>query len=125
RVQSDGFSVEAVCAQLGITRWKLTQLTKEYCNLTANEVFDGHKVKQLKTFMLARLRDAAQQLWKNPGEYAAYKAQGYVDCQSTPLSRNASLLQDAGRRDAGGTAGRMPALRMRTRQKQSRFFITK
>ena len=114
RVKTDGHSIEAVCAELGLSSWKLTQLTKEYCNLTATEVFDGHKVKQLKSFILARLKEAAQQLWKNPGEYAAYKAQGYVDCQSGPLSRSNSNLTP------------WPPLRLTERgRKASRFFPTK
>ncbi len=120
RVKTDGHSIEAVCASLGLSRWKLTQLTKEYCNLTATELFDGFKVSLLKKFMCARLRDAARQLWGIPGHYAQFKAQGYLDCESAPLSRGQSLLEDKGRRDAGDTAGRMPALRMR--RKQSKFF---
>ena len=106
RVKTDGHSIEAICANLGISRWKLTQLTKEYCNLTATELFDGFKVNQLKTFMFDRLREAARALWGSPGHYAQFKALGYLDCQSPPLeSKQAALLRD--------------------RKKQSKFFQMK
>ncbi len=80
RVKRDGFSVEAICANLGISRWKLTQLTKEYCNLTVNEVIDGIKVRHLKTYLLGRIKGAAFELWGRPGHFAAYKIEGYVSC---------------------------------------------
>lgn len=81
RVRQDGFSVEAICASLGISRWKLTQLIKEHCNLTANELLDGFKLKHLKAFLLERLRTAARQLWGPPGHYAAYKTEGFLNCE--------------------------------------------
>jgi methylphosphotriester-DNA--protein-cysteine methyltransferase len=80
-VQTDGFSVEAICAQLGITRWKLTQLIKEYCNLTANEYIDGLKLRNLKSFLLGRIREAARDLWGRPGYFAAHKVEGFINCQ--------------------------------------------
>ncbi|MCY3018210.1 MAG: hypothetical protein NTW87_04155, partial [Planctomycetota bacterium] len=70
---SAGNSIERLCVELEISRARLTMLTKEYCGLSAQELVDGFKVRQLRRLVGLRLREAAQALWGAPGSYAATK----------------------------------------------------
>ncbi|MCY3019002.1 MAG: hypothetical protein NTW87_08240 [Planctomycetota bacterium] len=70
---SAGNSVERLCVELEVSRTRLTMLTKEYCGLSAQELVDGFKVRRLRRWIGLRLREAAQQLWGTPGNYAATK----------------------------------------------------
>jgi len=81
RVRAAGVSVEQICERLGLSRSRLTRLTREYCSLTAQEVVDGVRVRRLKPVLIARLRNAARELWGAPGYYAAFKCEGYMDCE--------------------------------------------
>jgi hypothetical protein len=72
-----GRSVESLCVELGITRAKLTMLTKEYCGLTAQELVDGFKVRGLRKHLVVRFREAAERMWGWPGNFAAWKWEGF------------------------------------------------
>jgi hypothetical protein len=69
--------VESLCVELQVSRARLTMLTKEYCGLTSQELVDGFKIRRVKRALVARLRDAAQELWGLPGTWAAWKTDGY------------------------------------------------
>jgi hypothetical protein len=86
RVRADGFSIEALCARLGISHGRLSQLTKEFCNLSAQELVDGFKLRGSKNFLIGRFRSAAWQLWGRPGAYAEYKVEGFLDCEGRKRS---------------------------------------
>jgi len=77
RPGNEGRSVENLCVELQISRARLTMLTKEYCGLTVQELMDGFKVRKLKSALVERLREAAQELWGLPGTFAAWKTDGY------------------------------------------------
>jgi len=70
RVARGGRSVESVCLQLGIAPAKLTGLLKETHGISASELLDGFKIRNLKKFLVAQLRLAAERLWDSPGEFA-------------------------------------------------------
>jgi len=55
---------------LGISRARLTRLTKEYCGLSAGELVDGFKIRALRTELVTQLRAAAREMWGMPGEFA-------------------------------------------------------
>jgi methylphosphotriester-DNA--protein-cysteine methyltransferase len=104
-----GNSIENLCVELQISRARLTMLTKEYCGLTSQELVDGFKIRRVKRALVARLRDAAQELWGLPGTWAAWKTDGYRVSGFGEMTR-ARRPRDS-RRDAGGT-----------NLKQSRYF---
>jgi len=81
RVRACGVSVEALCERLGMSRARLTRLCREYCNLSAQEVIDGFRLRGLKNVLLARMREAARQMWGAPGYFAAFKCEGFLDCE--------------------------------------------
>ena len=81
RVRATGVSLEALCERLGMSRGRLSRLCREYCNLSAQEVIDGYKLRGLKKILTARLKEAAFALWGKPGYFAAFKTQGYLDCE--------------------------------------------
>ena len=67
-----------MCVELEISRARLTMLTKEYCGLTAAELVDGMKVRELRKHMMERMREAAYALWGTPGAFAAEKYNGFA-----------------------------------------------
>jgi len=104
--------VESLCAELQITRARLTMLTKEYCGLTAQELVDGFKVRGLRKLLVVRFRDAAERMWGWPGNFAAWKYQGFR-VPSRKLGAETGGGRDAETR-RWGDAG--------TRGKRSRYF---
>jgi hypothetical protein len=70
RVDRSGRSVEAVCFELGISKGRLNGLLREVMNVSAAELLDGFKIRGLKKYLMAQLRDAAMRLWERPGEFA-------------------------------------------------------
>jgi hypothetical protein len=103
-----------MCVELEITRARLTMLTKEYCGLTAQELVDGMKVRELRRHMYERLRAAAYALWGTPGSFVEekyYSPQRHRDAENG----NGSLVSGHwerngdGGRDARGTKRRMTA----------------
>ena len=120
-VKHAGRSVESLCVELGISHAKLSGLMKEGFGLSAGAIVDGIKVRGLKDFLIGQLREAARKLWGTPGSFAEVRCMlprsagvppAVVAASSPPHPRC--------RRDAGDTAGRMPAL-----QKRSRYFRTR
>jgi len=81
RVRATGVSLEALCERLGMSRGRLSRLCREYCNLSAQEVIDGYKLRGLKKILTARLKEAAFALWGKPGYFAAFKTEGFLDCE--------------------------------------------
>jgi len=75
--RNEGRSVESMCAELEISRARLTMLTKEYCGVTAQELADGFKIGRVKRALIERLREAAESLWGLPGTWAAWKMDGF------------------------------------------------
>ena len=106
RVACGGMSVEGVCFRLGISKGKLDRLLREGVGISAGELLDGFKIRGLRKYLMGQMREAAYRLWGRPGYFAQ------VRC----LFTGGDL---AGRRDAGDTAGKMPALR------RSRYFRTR
>jgi AraC-like DNA-binding protein len=70
RVDRSGWSVEAVCFDLGISKGRLNGLLREVMGVSAAELLDGFKIRGLKKYLVAQLRDAAMRLWERPGEFA-------------------------------------------------------
>jgi len=70
RVMNGGVSIEGMCEQLGISRARLTRLTKEYCGLSAGELVDGFRLRGLKAELLGPLRSASREIWGAPGNFA-------------------------------------------------------
>jgi hypothetical protein len=81
RVCAGGVSIEALCERLGMTRARLTRLCKEYCNLSAQEMIDGFRLRGFKKILTVRMREAARELWGAPGYFAAFKCEGFLDCE--------------------------------------------
>lgn len=70
RVVTSGRSVEGICFQLGISRARLTSLTKEVMGISAGELVDGFKIRGVRKFLVGQLREAASRLWGCPGDFA-------------------------------------------------------
>ncbi|HYG75244.1 MAG TPA: hypothetical protein VEK08_09605 [Planctomycetota bacterium] len=70
RVAGGATSLEAFCADQGISRARLNRMTLEFCNMPASELADGFRLPPLKNVLLAQLKRAAQALWGLPGSLA-------------------------------------------------------
>ena len=110
RVVTSGRSVEGICFQLGISRSRLTSLTKEVMGISAGELVDGFKIRGLRRILVGQLREAAARLWGMPGDFAVRR------CGESSPPGPLSGSQSGGERKAGGT----PAL-----HKRSRYFRTR
>ena len=108
RASHGGLSVEAICFQLGISRARLTALTKEALNVSARELIDGFKIRGLRKYLIGQLRDAASRIWGCPGDFAVRRT-------SPPGPLPGS--QRGGERKAGGTPAPL-------NRRRSRFFRT-
>ena len=76
RVELGGRSVDSFCAQLGISRARLTGLFNETLGLSAIDVVDGFKIRGLRKLLIGQLREAALSLWDAPGEFAKRRCMG-------------------------------------------------
>ena len=68
-----GRTVDSLCAQLDLSRAKLTTLTRELCDLTPQDIVDGFRLRCLKGALIDRLRTAARELWGAPGSFVHAK----------------------------------------------------
>ncbi|HEY3318870.1 MAG TPA: hypothetical protein VGP72_00130 [Planctomycetota bacterium] len=75
RVKKLGTQLEELCQRLEISSARLSALTKECCGMTALEVIDGFKVERVRLGLIAKLREAARDLWGVPG-YCVYEKLG-------------------------------------------------
>jgi hypothetical protein len=75
RAEVCGTQLEELCQRLEISSARLTSLTRECCGMTALEVIDGFKVERVRLGLIAKLREAARELWGVPG-YMAYEKLG-------------------------------------------------
>ncbi|HEY3324666.1 MAG TPA: hypothetical protein VGP72_29715 [Planctomycetota bacterium] len=75
RAEVCGTQFEELCQRLEISSARLTSLTKECCGMTALEVIDGFKVERVRLGLIAKLREAARELWGVPG-YCVYEKLG-------------------------------------------------
>ena len=115
RVSNSGRSVESICVQLGIAPRKLTALLKETHGISAAELLDGFKIRNLKKYLTAQLRMAADRLWGSPGEFAQRRCMGGVSGMDAGMAGRNGV--EAPMRLAGGT----PA----PHKKRARYFRTR
>jgi hypothetical protein len=65
-----GVPLEGICFRLGMSARALTGLLKETHGISAGELLDGFRVRNLRGCLIGQLRMAAQRLWDSPGEFA-------------------------------------------------------
>jgi hypothetical protein len=62
--------VARVCGALGISRNRLSALTREYRGISCGELIDGLRIRRVKAGLFARVKALAKELWMSPGHYA-------------------------------------------------------
>ena len=117
RVSLGGRSVESICFQLGMTRARLTSLTKEVLGISAGDLIDGFKIRGLRTYLIGQLREAASRLWGCPGDFAVRRCDG----RETGTARRGEGAKNGGRFTR--LAGETPAPH-RSLHGRSRYFRT-
>jgi len=123
RAACGGRSVESLCVQLGISRARLTGLTKESFGLSAGEIVDGFKIAGLKKFLVGQLREAACRLWGVPGSFAVYRCH-FARRDEGVLSQEMEEERMVALRALKG-AGGTPAPHKQRRDKRARYFRTR
>jgi hypothetical protein len=115
RVAGGGVSLEGICFRLGMTPRALTGLLRETHGISAGELLDGFRVRNLRPCLIGQLRMAAQRLWDVPGEFAKRR------CMKPQASENdppwSPLIK------GGKTAGAALRAPVHTR-KRSKYFRT-
>jgi len=107
-----GLSVEALCFRLGISERGLTALLRETLNVSAGELLDGFRIRNLRAKLTAQFRAAAERLWDTPGEFAKRRCMEEL------------RISDCGMRNGIGGARNGAARRFDSNVKRSAYFRT-